>query len=91
MDHLPRLHPDDLKELSKSISGDIKNEIKSIFAKEESISKIQTFTVKEAARILQKSDSTILRYLDAKILIGSRPGKEWIITQANLSKFINGE
>lgn len=88
---MPRLHPDDLKELSDSISNTLKEEINTLYNKEYSISKLQTFTVKEVSKILVKNKSTVLRWLEKGTLEGTKRGKEWIITQKNLEDYINGK
>ena len=52
---------------------------------------MQTLTIRDAAKILNKDETTILRYIKRKILKASKPGKEWIITQESLTNYIDGK
>jgi excisionase family DNA binding protein len=91
MDNLPRLHPDDLKELGNTISQNISNELAKVLGREQNLSKMQTFTVDEVAKLVSKNKVTILKHIEKKILIANKPGNVWIITQDALNDYINGK
>lgn len=90
MDNLPRLHPDDLQELGKTISQNISNELAKVLGREQNLSKMQTFTVDEVAKLVSKNKVTILKHIEKKILKANKPGNVWIITQDALTDYING-
>ena len=49
-----------------------------------------TYSVKEVSKITSKNEETIRRHIHSEILIASRPGKNYIITETNLKNYING-
>lgn len=86
-----RMHPEDMKELGKIISGELKQELQQLHSKEESISEAQTFSVKEAARILNMNPNTLAGYIRKGLIKASRAGKKYIISQNTLNDYINGK
>jgi excisionase family DNA binding protein len=85
---LPRLHPEDLQDLIDGVSKNVVVKLEEMLSKKENISEMQTLTIRDVAKILNKHETTILRYIDKKILKASKPGKEWIITQESLTNYI---
>jgi hypothetical protein len=49
------------------------------------------YTVSEVAEMSKQSMSTITRHIRDGLLIGSKTGKNWKITQKNYLKYINNE
>jgi len=49
------------------------------------------YTVGEVAEMSKQSESTITRHIRDGLLIGSKVGKSWKITQNNYLKYINNE
>ncbi|WGK93767.1 MULTISPECIES: helix-turn-helix domain-containing protein [Flavobacterium] len=88
---LPRLHPDDLQELVNSVSQNVVGKLEELFLKKENVSEMQTFTIKDAAKILNKHETTVLRYIKHNLIKAHKPGKEWIITQESLTNYIDGK
>ena len=88
---LPRLHPEDLQTLIDGVSKKVVVKLEEMLSKKENISEMQTLTIRDAAKILNKDETTILRYIKRKILKASKPGKEWIITQESLTNYIDGK
>ena len=90
---LPRLHPEDLQVLIDAISSNIRYVIEEVFAKKETVSEMQTLTVKDVARILNQHPTTILRYINrpSQLIKATKIGKDWIITQQSLTNFIDGK
>lgn len=88
---LPRLHPEDLQALIDGVSKNVVVKLEEMLSKKENISEMQTLTIRDAAKILNKDETTILRYIKRKILKASKPGKEWIITQESLTNYIDGK
>lgn len=88
---LPRLHPDDLQQISSNIISAISSKFDDILTKQMQVSEMQTLTVKDVSRIINKDPNTILRYIDKKLIKASKIGKEWIITPQSLNLFINGK
>ena len=86
---LPRLHPEDLQDLIDGVSKNVVVKLEEMLSKKENISEMQTLTIRDVAKILNKHETTILRYIDKKILKASKPGKEWIITQESLTNYID--
>ena len=89
--NLPRLHPEDLQALIDGVSKNVVVKLEEMLSKKENISEMQTLTIRDAAKILNKDETTILRYIKRKILKASKPGKEWIITQESLTNYIDGK
>jgi excisionase family DNA binding protein len=88
---LPRLHPDDLQELINGVSNNVTNKLEEMLSKKENVSEMQTLTIRDAAKILNKDETTILRYIKKKLIKANKPGKEWIITQQSLTNYIDGK
>jgi excisionase family DNA binding protein len=88
---LPRIHPEDLQALIDGVSKNIVGKLDEMLSKKENISEMQTLTIRDAAKILNKDETTILRYIKRKILKANKPGKEWIITQESLTNYIHGK
>ena len=89
--NLPRLHPDDLKELGNSISQNISNELVKVLGREQNLSKMQTFSVEEVAKLVNCNKNTVLKHIEKKILKANKPGNVYIITQETLTEYINGK
>jgi hypothetical protein len=49
------------------------------------------YTVGEVAEMSKQSESTITRHIRDGLLIGSKVGKSWKITQNNYLKYINND
>lgn len=90
MEHMPRLHPDDLAELGKIISEELKPVLQKVNSKEEILKDMMTFNVREAATILNKDPDTIYRWCRTGVIKASKYGREWNITQQSLTEFRNG-
>lgn len=90
---LPRLHPEDLKELTDNVSTSLITKLEELFSKKDKISEMQTLTVWEVAKILNQHPTTILRYINSpkKLLKATKIGKDWIITQQSLLNYIDGK
>jgi excisionase family DNA binding protein len=86
-----KLHPEDLQALIDGVSINVVVKLEEMLSKKENISEMQTLTIRDAAKILNKDETTILRYIKRKILKASKPGKEWIITQESLTNYIDGK
>jgi excisionase family DNA binding protein len=52
---------------------------------------IRTYTVEEAARILNVTIGTVRNHIKKNILLARRTGKNYIITEENLKNYINGK
>lgn len=52
---------------------------------------IRTYTVEEAARILNVTIGTVRNHIKKNILLARRKGKNYIITEENLNNYINGK
>lgn len=85
-----RMHPDDLKAHAKMVAEELKPELREILGKETQINKIQTFTVKEAAKLLNMEANTLYGHIAKGLLKTSRTGKKHIITQQQLNDYIDG-
>ena len=51
------------------------------------------YTVNQVAKLVEKDPVTIRNHIKAELLIASKPGKSYIITEQNLNKYIksNGQ
>lgn len=87
---LPRLHPDDLQLIIDNVANNVAKNLEKIFSKKENVSEMQTLTIKDVAKILNRNETTILRYINKKILVASKKGKQWLITKESLNNYING-
>ena len=84
-----RLHPDDLQEIKKHISKSIKDELSRLVSKEQDIKNNATYTVKEAAKVLNGlSPSTISNYCKRGIIKAVKLGKSWAIPQESINHYI---
>ncbi|WP_395073827.1 helix-turn-helix domain-containing protein [Flavobacterium sp.] len=88
---LPRLHPDDLKELSDNVSLNITQKLEELISKKQLMSNLQTLTVEDVAKLLNKDKTTILRYIKKGLIEATKKGKDWIITQQSLIKYTDGK
>ena len=88
---MPRLHPEDLQALIDGVSKNVVDKLEEMLSKKENVSEMQTLTIRDVAKILNKDETTILRYIKRRILKASKPGKEWIITQQSLTNYIDGK
>lgn len=52
---------------------------------------IRTYTVEEAARILNVTTGTVRMHIKKNILLARKKGKNYIITEENLNNYINGK
>lgn len=48
------------------------------------------YTVNEVAEIVKLSRQTVIRHIEHEMLIATRLGKDYRITQTNLNNYING-
>lgn len=87
---LPRLHPDDIAEFIKSLSAEMKQELRDLNSRENVIKDMITFDVDEVALILKRTPQTISKYCHKKIIPAFRCGTEWRITQQSLNKYMDG-
>ena len=78
------------QEISKIENFNV-NALEAMLSKKENVSEMQTLTIRDAAKILNKDETTILRYIKRKLIKANKPGKEWIITQQSLTNYIDGK
>ena len=52
---------------------------------------IKTYTTKEVAGMLNKSQATIQRHCEKGLLEATKPSKSWIITLENLNTYIKNQ
>lgn len=90
MSHLPRLHPDDIKEIAVNVAGELKPLHSELLSKELIVAEMTCFSVDEVAKILKHDTTTILRFLNKDILKGFKSGREWRVSQQSLNDYING-
>jgi hypothetical protein len=88
---LPRLHPDDLQELITGVLEGLTPELKKLLSKDALVSSMTTFTISDAAKILDKSEQSITNYCSKGVIKAFRCGKEWRITQQSLIDHQNGK
>ena len=88
---MPRLHPEDLQALIDGVSKNVVGKLEEMLSKKENVSEMQTLTIRDAAKILNKDETTILRYIKRKLIKATKPGKDWIITQESLTNYIDGK
>lgn len=50
--------------------------------------KTKTYTTAQIAKLLHRSKTTIQRHCEKGILIATKPGKSWIITEDNLNEYL---
>lgn len=86
---LPRLHPEDLAEIVKSLSADTKQELRDLYSRENVIKDMITLDIDEVALILKKNPQTISKYCQKKIIPSFKSGTEWRITQQSLKEYMN--
>lgn len=89
--NLPHLHPEDLQALIDGVSKNVVGKLEEMLSKKENVSEMQTLTIRDAAKILNKDETTILRYIKRKLIKATKPGKDWIITQESLTNYIDGK
>jgi predicted transcriptional regulator len=81
-----KLSQEDLKSIAKEVAiiNSPKN-LKSIAKEQE-----RQFTVSEIASMTSRSEWTVRKHItDDKILIASKVGKSWLISETNYKKYIN--
>lgn len=88
---LPHLHPEDLQALIDGVSKNVVDKLEEMLSKKENVSEMQTLNVRDVAKILNKDETTILRYIKRKLIKANKRGKEWIITQQSLTNYIDGK
>ncbi len=89
MYHLPRLHPDDLKEIKEDISKSVGEAALMALATEIASNLDHTYTPDELAEKLQKDNSTIIKYFQKGLFPGGfKCGNEWRLTRENYRKFV---
>ena len=88
---MPRLHPDDLKELGEMVSANISTKLESLLGRKETLSKATTLSVDEVAKILGIHKTTVVNHINLGILKATKPGKHWIITQKALNDYTDGK
>ena len=91
MSHELRLHPEDLEKLIGDVSKNLIEKLEDLLSRKEIISEMQTLTVNDVAKMLNRNPTTILRYLDKGLIKATKPGKDWIITQESLTNYIDGK
>jgi len=89
---LPRLHPEDLQALIDGVSKNVVVKLEEILSRKKHVSEMQTFSVKEVAKILNVDKTTIIRYINhpSNLLKATKIGKNWIITHKSLTNYIDG-
>lgn len=87
---MPRLHPEDLKQLIDEVSCNVNNHVTEILSNTNSLNDIKVLTVKDVAFVLQKDKRTIISYIEKKLISARKIGKDWIVTKESLNNFING-
>ncbi len=90
MSQFPRFHPDDIAELGRIISAELREELRQLHTKEDIINNNITFTLKDAAKILNKHPQTVSSYIEKGLIKANKSGKDWLITQQSLNNYING-
>lgn len=88
MSHLPRLHPEDLAELANMITRSLKEDLRALLSKEQSLSQSATYTIQEASLILNKNSQTVARYCRSGYIKAVKSGKEWVITQKAIDEYL---
>lgn len=88
--HMPRLHPEDLKQMSKNVANELRPHVEEMLSKEQLINSLITLSVQDVAKILNKDPQTISNYCRDKLIKAAKSGKEWVITQESLNTYING-
>lgn len=91
MDHMPRLHPEDLHLLGDMVSESLLNTIQPKLTREQILASMITLSVDDVAKLTGKDATTILRHIDKGILKATKRGKEWIITQKSFNNYTDGE
>lgn len=88
MSHLPRLHPDDLKEIKVHVGQVVSEKIEALVSKEHDIKNNAAYSVKEAAKVLGLSPQIVSRYCKRGILKARKLGKSWAIPQESINHYI---
>lgn len=90
MNHLPRLHPDDMSELIKSITEHSKEVIHETASREHTIAENVVFTAEEISYMLKIEASTIYRLLRKGTIKGFKAGGQWRVTQESYNNYTHG-
>ena len=77
-----KLSPEDKQDIIKGIADEMRK---------QEMEPIRTYSVEEAARILNITASTVRNHIKKNILLARRTGKNYIITEENLKNYINGK
>jgi len=92
MGTMPRLHQDDIKEISDGVSKNVLSGIKDLVAKEQTTNKGITVSVKEAAVMLNgMNEQTISNYCKLGIIKAKKPGKSWLIPLSSIQKYLESK
>lgn len=91
MSHLPRLHPDDLQEMSKSLVTALNETRAEVDAKSKVMQQYMTFSVDEVAKLVNVDPSTVRQFIKKKLIKPSRLGRTIRITQEALQDFYNNK
>ena len=84
--HMPRLHPDDLEEIKTHIASELIKEQQRLHLEELASKNNATYTVKEAAVVLNGlPPSTIARSCKKGIINAKKLGKSWAIPQESIN------
>ena len=73
-----------------SITDEIIDSIADRISEKKPDKEERTYTVVQVAEKLQKNPVTIRRHIEIGTLIAHKPGKNYIITEKNLKKYIHG-
>lgn len=87
MSFIETMPEDDIKKLAERLQQYIvpKSEQKDI----KSVNQI--YTVKDVSLLTKKSKQTIRSHIDAGLIVAKKVGKNYIITEENLIKYIENE
>jgi len=81
MDHMPRLHPDDVTAIIEGMATVLKPAIQTIISKEATMASLQTFTLQEAAKMLNTTAGTLRNHIESGLFPAEKLGKNYIISQ----------
>lgn len=87
MSFIETMPEDDIKKLAERLQQYIvpKSEQKDI----KSVNQI--YTVKDVSLLIKKSKQTIRSHIDAGLIVAKKVGKNYVITEENLIKYIENE
>lgn len=77
------LSKEDIQQIAISVANILKPTVEKAIPKKE-----QCFTLEEVAALTKQKKQTVKKHIDAKLLAAKKLGKNWIITETNLNKYI---